>query len=311
MRARQRPYELSGGLRQRALIASAIALDPRLIIADEPTTALDVTVQAQVLELLQQAKERGKALILISHDLAVVSQLADTVAVMRHGDIVEYGPAAQLFSRPEHAYTRALIEAIPQRRLARRAALAGRRGAGTRSASARAVRGERRAGAGGGAPGQVVPRPRRGRAHRRRRRLLRAAAGGDPGDRRRVGLRQDDHGAPRARPARGRRRRRHAGRRGVVGPARARAAQAPRRHLGHLPGPAQLLRPALDGRAGSCSTRSARATDDAQGAQARGSPSCWRGRAGGRAPRPPPAAALRRPAPARRDRPGARRRSRG
>jgi len=113
VRAHQRPYELSGGLRQRALIASAIAMDPKLIIADEPTTALDMTVQAQVLDQLQAAKARGKALILISHDLAVVSQLADTVAVMFNGDLLEYAPAAQIFSRPEHEYTQALIEAIP------------------------------------------------------------------------------------------------------------------------------------------------------------------------------------------------------
>jgi len=113
VRAKQRPDELSGGLRQRALIAAAIAMDPQLIIADEPTTALDMTVQAQVLEQLQEAKKRGKALILISHDLAVVSQLADTVAVMFNGDILEYAPAAQLFSHPEHPYTRRLIEAIP------------------------------------------------------------------------------------------------------------------------------------------------------------------------------------------------------
>jgi peptide/nickel transport system ATP-binding protein len=113
VRAKQRPYELSGGLRQRALIASAIAMDPKLIIADEPTTALDMTVQAQVLEQLKKAKERGKSLILISHDLAVVSQLADTVAVMFNGEILEYAPAAQLFSRQENAYTQRLIEAIP------------------------------------------------------------------------------------------------------------------------------------------------------------------------------------------------------
>jgi len=113
VRAKQRPYELSGGLRQRALIASAIAMDPQLIIADEPTTALDMTVQAQVLEQLEAAKRRGKALILISHDLAVVSKLADTVAVMAGGQILEYAPAERLFARPEHAYTRALIEAIP------------------------------------------------------------------------------------------------------------------------------------------------------------------------------------------------------
>jgi peptide/nickel transport system ATP-binding protein len=113
VRAHMRPYELSGGLRQRALIASAIAMDPKLIIADEPTTALDMTVQAQVLDQLQAAKARGKALILISHDLAVVSQLADTVAVMFNGDLLEYAPAAQIFARPEHEYTQALIEAIP------------------------------------------------------------------------------------------------------------------------------------------------------------------------------------------------------
>jgi peptide/nickel transport system ATP-binding protein len=113
VRAKQRPYELSGGLRQRALIASAIAMDPKLIIADEPTTALDMTVQAQVLDQLQQAKARGKSLILISHDLAVVSQLADTVAVMFNGEILEYAPAAQLFANPEHPYTQRLIEAIP------------------------------------------------------------------------------------------------------------------------------------------------------------------------------------------------------
>ena len=85
MRARQLPGELSGGLRQRALIATAIALDPQLLIADEPTTALDVTIQAQILSLLEESKQRGRALIVISHDLAVVSRLADRVAVMRDG----------------------------------------------------------------------------------------------------------------------------------------------------------------------------------------------------------------------------------
>jgi peptide/nickel transport system ATP-binding protein len=113
VRARQRPYELSGGLRQRALIASALSLDPKLVIADEPTTALDVTVQAQVLDQLEATKRRGKALILISHDLAVVSRLADTVAVMSDGEILEYGPARELFNQPKHEYTQALIDAIP------------------------------------------------------------------------------------------------------------------------------------------------------------------------------------------------------
>jgi peptide/nickel transport system ATP-binding protein len=113
LRARQLPHELSGGLRQRALIASAIALDPGLLIADEPTTALDVTVQAQILALLQRTKERGRGLILISHDLAVVSRLADEVAVMRLGEIVEQGPVDQILRAPRHPYTRALLDAVP------------------------------------------------------------------------------------------------------------------------------------------------------------------------------------------------------
>jgi peptide/nickel transport system ATP-binding protein len=113
LRARQLPHELSGGLRQRALIASAIALDPGLLIADEPTTALDVTVQAQILALLERTKERGRGLILISHDLAVVARLADHVAVMRLGEIVEQGPVEQILHSPQHRYTRALLDAVP------------------------------------------------------------------------------------------------------------------------------------------------------------------------------------------------------
>lgn len=113
LRARQRPGELSGGLRQRALIASAIALDPEVIIADEPTTALDVTVQAQVLLLLENAKARGASIILISHDLSVVAQLADDILVMRGGEVVEQGSAAQVLGEPRHAYTRSLVDAVP------------------------------------------------------------------------------------------------------------------------------------------------------------------------------------------------------
>lgn len=115
VRARQRPHELSGGLRQRALIASALAQDPKLLIADEPTTALDATVQAQILDVLAEAKSRGNGIILISHDLAVVSRLADRVAVMRDGEIVEYGNAREVLTAPQHEYTRGLIDAIPSR----------------------------------------------------------------------------------------------------------------------------------------------------------------------------------------------------
>lgn len=113
LKARQLPHELSGGQRQRALIAAALALDPQILIADEPTTALDATVQAQILELLEETRQRGKALILISHDLAVVSRMADEVLVMRHGEVVERGPAEQIFRNPQHEYTRRLLDAVP------------------------------------------------------------------------------------------------------------------------------------------------------------------------------------------------------
>ena len=113
LRAGQRPDELSGGLRQRAVIASAIALRPRLLIADEPTTALDSTVQAGILDLLERLREQGTALILISHDLAVVSRLASRVLVMNAGQIVESGPTAQVLGEPRHPYTRRLIAAVP------------------------------------------------------------------------------------------------------------------------------------------------------------------------------------------------------
>ncbi|NMA77364.1 MAG: ABC transporter ATP-binding protein, partial [Actinomycetales bacterium] len=116
LRARQRSGELSGGLRQRALIAAALALDPRLLIADEPTTALDVTVQAQILDLLEQSLRTGRSLLLISHDLAVVERLADHVVVMRDGRVLEQGPTHEVLSRPRDPYTRELIAAVPSAR---------------------------------------------------------------------------------------------------------------------------------------------------------------------------------------------------
>ena len=111
VRARQYPWQLSGGLRQRALIASAIACQPRLLIADEPTTALDATVQAQILDLLEQLRARDNSLLMVSHDLAVVARLADWVAVMRHGEVVEQGSVEQILQDPQDPYTQRLLSA--------------------------------------------------------------------------------------------------------------------------------------------------------------------------------------------------------
>ena len=114
--AKQFPHELSGGMRQRVIIAIAVACKPELIIADEPTTALDVTIQAQILDLLRDIqKENHAGIILITHDLGVVAETADRVAVMYAGQIVELGTAEQIFNRPRHPYTRSLLRAMPQR----------------------------------------------------------------------------------------------------------------------------------------------------------------------------------------------------
>ncbi|MFI6497845.1 ABC transporter ATP-binding protein [Nonomuraea typhae] len=108
------PHQFSGGMRQRILIAMAVALEPDLIIADEPTTALDVTVQAQILELIERLRrELGTAVLLITHDLGVAAEVSDRVAVMYAGRIVETGDVYELFERPAHPYTRALLDAVP------------------------------------------------------------------------------------------------------------------------------------------------------------------------------------------------------
>jgi oligopeptide/dipeptide ABC transporter ATP-binding protein len=113
-RLREYPHQMSGGMRQRVMIAMALACNPRLLIADEPTTALDVTIQAQILELMKDLRDRlGMALLLITHDLGLVAEMADRVAVMYAGRVVERGPVAEIFRSPQHPYTEALLHSIP------------------------------------------------------------------------------------------------------------------------------------------------------------------------------------------------------
>jgi oligopeptide/dipeptide ABC transporter ATP-binding protein len=113
-RIKDYPFQMSGGMQQRVMIAMALASEPRLLVADEPTTALDVTIQAQILDLLRDLKERlGMAILLITHNLGIVGDMADRVAVMYAGQIVELAPARDLLRRPLHPYTRALINSVP------------------------------------------------------------------------------------------------------------------------------------------------------------------------------------------------------
>ena len=115
LRADDYPHQLSGGMRQRVMIAMALACDPKVVIADEPTTALDVTIQAQILELLNHLRQtRDLAVLLITHDLGVVAEVADRVAVMYTGKIVEESPVAELFARPKHPYTEGLLRSVPK-----------------------------------------------------------------------------------------------------------------------------------------------------------------------------------------------------
>lgn len=119
-RVRAYPHQLSGGMLQRVMIAMALACGPKLLIADEPTTALDVTIQAQILALLRQLqKDTGMALLIITHDLGVVAETADDVAVMYAGEIVEQGPVREVFARPSHPYTKGLFDSLPATRKGR------------------------------------------------------------------------------------------------------------------------------------------------------------------------------------------------
>jgi len=123
-RARDYPHQFSGGMRQRAMIAMALSCDPDVLIADEPTTALDVTIQAQITELMQELQKRtGSAIIMITHDLGVVADMADRILVMYAGRMVEYGTTDEVFYSPLHPYTWGLMDSIPTHNLVEKTAL--------------------------------------------------------------------------------------------------------------------------------------------------------------------------------------------
>jgi peptide/nickel transport system ATP-binding protein len=255
LRARQLPSELSGGLRQRALIAAAIALDPAVLIADEPTTALDTTVQAQILALLDELRAGGTGLVLISHDLGVVEQLADEVIVMQHGVVVEQ------VARGDPVRTRSRCPAV------RRAAGDARATTGLATRARRRVRR-----AVGVARQQALPGTRPGRPDRRGRRLLRTPRRRDPRHRGRVrvGEVHDRGDRPRADPAVvGGRDVRGAA---VVRPAGTVPAPGPAAHRHGVAGPALVVRPAAHRRG----ARRVGARRCARGARCRRCPRCRR-----------------------------------
>ena len=107
------PHELSGGMKQRVIIAMALILKPKFVIADEPTTALDVLIQAQIVNLFKQLKKNGQSFMIISHDLAVLSEVAEKIGIMYGGRMVEYGNSKEIFLEPKHPYTKGLLESIP------------------------------------------------------------------------------------------------------------------------------------------------------------------------------------------------------
>ena len=254
------PHQLSGGQQQRVMIAMALACEPKLLIADEPTTALDVTIQRQILELLARLKQqRRMSMLFISHDLGVVGEIADHVVVMRHGKVREQGAVAQIFAAPQDAYTQALLACRPTLAAARAAPARRRRPhRRPRRGSARAGEGERRR----------ARHPRGDRRHQelldperavrpqgvpcRQGRVVSPARRPHARRRRRVGLGQDDARPDAPAPARAERRPGH--RQGDVrrqGPARAlarRAAADAKAHPGRVPEPVRVAQPALHDR---------------------------------------------------------------
>jgi peptide/nickel transport system ATP-binding protein len=241
VRARQRPHELSGGQRQRALIASAIAASPRLVIADEPTTALDATIAAQIIRLLGDLKADGRGLLLVSHDLSVVAALADRIAVMHHGVIVEEGTADRKHTDAQHPYTQDLL--APARIAAvARAGDRPRAGAPHRPTRTRDERCPRDRSA---RADEDVPGAGRRPPHRRRRRRPRGPGRSHARHRRRIRIRQDDDRADPAR--RGARRLRRCALEGhaPIGARPRRELARPPLPAGRLSGSSRVVRPSL------------------------------------------------------------------
>ena len=261
------PFELSGGLRQRAMIAMALICRPALLIADEPTTALDVTVQAQILKLVKDLQqELGMAVLMITHDLGVVANMADELVVMYHGRIVEAGSAEDVFRRAQHPYLKALLRAVPRFHMAEGERLTpirevrpetGRLLAGERPDEPTGIR--RPAASGSPRPHQALWQPQGGPFRRRGR--GRRAGGGRcelpdrarrmprPGRRKRLRqehVEQDRHARADAGPRRGGvRRQRHT--RGPVAAAGEGPVLLSPAHPVHVPGPVQRAQPAHDG----------------------------------------------------------------
>jgi ABC-type dipeptide/oligopeptide/nickel transport system ATPase component len=299
------PHEISGGMAQRVLIAGAVSCDPELLIADEPTTALDVTVQAEVLDLIRSLeKERNMGVILVTHDFGVVADICDTVAVMQSGKVVETAPAAELFADPQHPYTRMLLDSTLEDSEPRRPRVAATARTETGMTTTAPNHDASRCSSPTTSSSSIPAGFRKPPFKALKGVSVDIARGRDARAGRRVGLRQDD-----ARPGDPRPGARHRRRDPLRGPRHLQhrqggAPRAQRRHPGRLPGPLHVAEPGDDGERHPHRAAARRGRLAPGGRPPRAGPARPGAAAGRR--RPAPAArVLRRPAPAHRHRPRA------